>query len=165
VSPRAARRLGLLALLLLAAAALAGCSRFVLLHDPLTAVEHGDLGVAYEASGRLDLAEKQYRRALRLDPRQSRTRVNLGNVQAAQGRWRDAERSFRRALRDSASNADAMNNLAFAMLRQGRALDEARALAGRAVALGGARDSLYRATLAEIDAAARAGAAPAKDRR
>lgn len=141
------------------AAVLAGCAHLVVLHDPLTAVEHGDLGVAYEARGRLDLAEKEYRRALRLDPRQSRTRVNLGNVQAARGRWPAAEASFRRALRDSATNADAMNNLAIALLRRGRDTGEARALAGRALAIGGPHAPHYRATLAEVDSTERARAA------
>ena len=141
-------------LLLVCAAlpALAGCSHIVILHDPLTATEHGDLGVAYESAGKLDLAAREYRRSLKLDPRQSRTRVNLGNVQAAQGKWRHAEKSYRRALADSATNADAMNNLAIALLRQGRHGPEARALAERAVATGGERDSLYRATLAEVNA-------------
>ncbi len=144
------------------AAALAGCAHLVVLHDPLTAVERGDLGVAYEAAGRPELAEKQYRRALKLDPSQSRTRVNLGNVQAARGDWRGAERSYRRALRDSASNADAMNNLAVALLRLGRDAGEARALAGRALAIGGGHEPLYRATLTEIDSTERARSAAAR---
>lgn len=143
-------------------AALSGCAHLVVLHDPLTAVEHGDLGVAYEAAGKPRLAEKAYRRALKLDPRQSRTRVNLGNVQAARGDWRGAERSFRRALRDSASNADAMNNLAVALLRLGRDLAESRALAGRALAIGGGNAPLYRATIAEIDSTERARGPAAK---
>jgi hypothetical protein len=46
-----------------------------------------------------------------------------------------------------------MNNLAVALLRQGRRLDEARVFAERAVAAGGGRDSVYRATLAEVDSA------------
>lgn len=142
--------------------ALAGCAHLIVLHDPLTAVEHGDLGVAYEAAGKPRLAEKEYRRALKLDPRQSRTRVNLGNVQAARGDWRGAERSFRRALVDSASNADAMNNLAVALLRLGRDAGEARALAGRALAIGGGHAPLYRATLAEIDSTERARVPAAK---
>lgn len=132
-----------------------GCAHLIVLHDPLTASEHNDLGVAYESSGKLDLAAREYRRALKLDPRQSRARVNLGNVEAANGRWDAAERCYRRALRDSSTNGDAMNNLAVALLRQGRRLDEARALAERAVAAGGAADSVYQATLAEVIAAGR----------
>lgn len=130
--------------------ALAGCAHFVVLRDPLTASEHNDLGVAYESGGQTSLAAKEYRKSLRLDPHQSRVWVNLGNTQAAAGRWRDAETSYRRALRDSSTDFDAMNNLAIALLRQDRNRAEARAFAERAVAAGGERDSLYRATLAEV---------------
>ena len=135
-----------------AAIALAGCAHLVVLHDPLTAVEHNDLGVAYEAGGQPGLAAREYHRSLRLDAHQGRARVNLGNVDAARGRWRAAEKSYRRALRDSVTDADAMNNLAIALSRQGRRPDEARAWAERAVTTGGERDSLYRATLDEVSA-------------
>jgi Flp pilus assembly protein TadD len=137
--------------------ALASCSHFVVLHDPLTASEHNDLGVAYESSGQLDLAAKEYHTALRLDPRQSRARVNLGNIEAASGHWASAEKCYRRALMDSTTDYDAMNNLAVALLRQGRRLDEARALAEHAVAEGGDRDSIYRATLAEVKTSLESG--------
>ena len=143
------------ALLLIAAAGLGGCAHLVLLHDPLSASEHNDLGVAYESRAELDLAASEYRAALRLDPRFNRARVNLGNVEAARGRWPRAERCYRAALADSADDADALNNLAVALLRQRRKLPEAQALAQRAVALGGPRDSLYRATLEEVRAVSR----------
>ena len=152
MSGSGARRLPMLLLALTSIAALAGCAHFVILHDPLTASEHNDLGVAYESHAQLDLAAREYRHALRLDPHQSRARVNLGNVQAARGEWRSAENSYRRALRDSATNTDCLNNLAVALLRQGRKWTEARALAERAVAASGDRDSIYRATLAEVNA-------------
>jgi len=134
-------------------AALAGCSHIVVLHDPLSAREHNDLGVVYETNGQLDLAAREYRRALGLDPHLARARVNLGNTEAARGRWAGAERCYRRALADAAGDPDAMNNLAMALLRQGRRLDEARLLAARAVAAGGVRDSVYRATLREVTSA------------
>jgi Flp pilus assembly protein TadD len=145
----------LITLTLAVVTALTGCAHLVVLHDPLTASEHNDLGVAYESSGQLDLAAREYRRALRLDSRQARARVNLCNIEAANGRWGRAGSCFRRALRDSSTDYDAMNNLAVALLRQGRRLDEARALAERAVAAGGERDSVYRATLAEVKSARR----------
>jgi Flp pilus assembly protein TadD len=136
--------------LLASLAILASCAHFVVLHDPLTASEHNDLGVVYESAGRLDLAAREYHHALKLDSHQTRARVNLGNVEAARGRWRSAEKCYRRALADSSTNLDAMNNLAIALLRQDRHLDEARALAERAAAAGSDRDSTYRATLAEV---------------
>ena len=143
-----------LALAILAIAA-AGCSRFVILNDPLTAAEHNDLGVAYEADGKPDLAKREYRAALKRDPRLVRARVNLGNLEAAAGRWPAAEDCYRRALRDAPDDADALNNLAVALLRQSRSLAEAESLATRAIASGGGRDSIYRATLAEVRAARR----------
>lgn len=143
----------LLAALTVAILGATGCSHLVVLHDPLTAPEHNDLGVAYEAEGRLDLAAREYRRALRLDPRFGRARLNLGNVEAAAGRWARAEREFRRALAMLPGDPDPPNNLAVALLRQGGSLAEAESLAVRAVSLAGGRDSLYRATLAEVRAA------------
>jgi Flp pilus assembly protein TadD len=148
-------RPALILITLAAGAALTGCAHLIVLHDPLTATEHNDLGVAYESNGQLDLAAKEYRKALRLDARQTRARVNLGNIEAAKGRWDRAESLYRRALRDSSTNYDAMNNLAVALLKQGRRLDEARALAERAVAAGGERDSVYRATLSEVNSSGR----------
>lgn len=155
---RAAARAPAFAALALAAiaslaGALAGCSRFAILHDPLTAAEHNDLGVAYEAAGKPDLARREYKRAIQLDPRLVRPRVNLGNIEAAEGRWVRAEEWYRLALREAPADADALNNLAIALVRQDKALAEAEMLAQRAVGVGGARDSLYRATLAEVRAA------------
>jgi Flp pilus assembly protein TadD len=155
VSARRVVRPVVIALTLAVVTALSGCAHLVVLHDPLTASEHNDLGVAYETSGQLDLAAKEYQKALRLDPHQARARVNLGNVEAANGRWGSAEKCYRRALSDSSTDYDAMNNLAVALLRQGRRLDEARALAEGAVASGGERESDYRATLAEVNAGGR----------
>jgi len=141
------------AALLVACACLAGgCSRIVVLHDPLSAAEHNDLGVAYESARQPDLAAREFRKALRRDPSFSRARINLGNVLARLGRWSDAERCYRRALRDAPDDPDALNNLAFVLLKQRKELDEAHALAVRAVRIGGARDSIYCETLAEIAA-------------
>jgi Flp pilus assembly protein TadD len=130
---------------------LGSCSHLVVLRDPLTANEHNDLGVAYESSGQSALAIREYRKSLSIDSHQGNARINLGNAEAAEGRWRDAEKSYRRALLDAPGNADAQNNLAVALLRQGRNRDEARALAASAAAVGGERDSIYRATVAEVD--------------
>lgn len=129
-------------------AVLAGCSRLVVLHDPLTAAEHNDLGVVYESQQKLALARREYRRALRKDPRFAIARVNLGNVAAAEGRWKEAEKSYRAALRQRPGDADAMNNLAVALLRRGK-VDEAESLAVRAIEIG-TSDSAYRATLEEV---------------
>ena len=137
------------------AATLAGCSHLVVLHDPLTAAEHNDLGVAYESAGDAETAEREYRRALEREPRFARAWANLGNVHAARRRWGLAQRCYRRALLLAPADPDARNNLAVALLRMGRRLDEAEWLARSAVALAGARDSIPRATLAEVRSTAR----------
>ncbi len=143
--------------LAIAVLALPACGHLVILNDPLTAAEHNDLGVAYERNGQPDLAGREYRKALRHDRHFTLARVNLGNLAAASRRWPEAERRYREALRERPDDGDALNNLASVLLERGRHLDEAERLATRAVALGG-RDSLYRATLAEVQRA-RAGAA------
>lgn len=144
------RRWGLAAATL---AALAGCAHLVVLHDPLTAAEHNDLGVAYESRQQLALATREYRSALRQDRHFATARVNLGNVAAREGRWKRAERCYRLALRDRPADPDAMNNLAMALVRQGQRLAEAESLASRAVRASES-DSSYRATLDEVRRAA-----------
>lgn len=146
---RVARRAALGAVL--AALLGAGCGHIVVLHDPLSAAEHNDLGVAYQAQGQLDLAAREYRRAARRDRHFARAWLNLGNVAAARERWQAAARLYRRALHEDRRSADAMNNLAFALLRtRDGNLDEAETLARAAVAADGERDSLYRSTLEEV---------------
>lgn len=144
------RLLGALAVVLLA-----GCSHIVVLRDALTAPEHNDLGVAYETRGEEALAEREYRKALRLDPRFARARLNLGNLEAKRERWSRAERLYRRALADAPGDPDIMNNLAVTLVHRERRLEEAEGLARRAVAAGGARDSVYRRTLGEVRSARR----------
>ena len=148
-------------------ATLPACSHIVVLHDPLTAQEHNDLGVAYESGHKPDLAEREYRRALKQDSKYSVAKVNLGNLAASREKWSDAERWYRAALKDRPEDGDALNNLAVALTRQSsapgahpataaRRLDEAESLAQRAVATG-ARDSLYRSTLEEVRRLKRGG--------
>jgi Flp pilus assembly protein TadD len=144
--------------LLAAWVGLAGCGHLVVLNDPLSAAEHSDLGVSYERAGRTDLAEREYKKAIRLDSRLAVAHLNLGNLLAARGDWAGAERCYRAALRARPDDGDALNNLALALVRRGRDLDEAEALARRAVAIGGERDSLYRSTLAEVHGAQARGA-------
>lgn len=140
------RRLALAATI---GAGLTGCSHLVVLHDPLTAAEHNDLGVAYEARHQPALAEREYKNALRQDRHFATARVNLGNIAASEGRWKRAEKCYRLALRDRPADPDAMNNLAMALLRQGKALGEAESLASRAFRANES-DSTYRATLDEV---------------
>ena len=98
---------------------ISACSlpRITVLSDPLTADEHNDLGVSYEASGEWDRALATYAAAAAKDRGWDQPLINHGNVHAAMGNWTDAIASYRRALRRNPDNPEAMNNLAYALLQ------------------------------------------------
>jgi tetratricopeptide (TPR) repeat protein len=130
-------------------ALVAGCSvpRIIVLNDPLTAVQHNDLGVAYEQRQDFELALRSYGRAAEMDRAWAQPLVNAGNVHAAAGQWRQAEANYRQALRRQNDDAGAMNNLAWVLLRQDR-LDDALQWAQRAALADGQPAVLD--TLAEV---------------
>lgn len=104
-----------------------GCARLpkiIVLEDPLSAPEHLDLGVAYERRGELDLAAREYEKALRKDGRLLRARVNLGNVFLAKKRYGDARREYLRALDIDGADPAATNNLAWAAILSGEDLED-----------------------------------------
>ena len=119
-----------LALLLLFLLLAGGCSRLpkvIVLSDPLTAAEHVDLGVAYERKGELDLAQREYERALRKDKKFYRARVNLGNIYLAKKEYGTAREEYLLALELRPGDAEATNNLAWAAIFSGEGIDEALA--------------------------------------
>ena len=119
-----------LALLLLFLLLAGGCSRLpkvIVLSDPLTAAEHVDLGVAYERKGELDLAQREYERALRKDGKFYRARVNLGNIFLAKKEYGTAREEYLLALELRPGDAEATNNLAWAAIFSGEGIDEALA--------------------------------------
>ncbi len=113
---------------------LVGCSlpRIIVLHDPLDAREHNDLGVSYQANREFDLALREYRRAAELDGDWARPLINGGNTLAAMEQWSQAAELYRSALQRQPEQAEAMNNLAWVLLQQGD-LVEARLWAENAV--------------------------------
>ena len=118
--------LPLLLVLLLAG----GCSRIpriIVLEDPLTAAEHVELGVAYERKGELDLARREYERALRKDGKFYRARVNLGNIFLAKKEYGKAREEYLLALELRPGDAEATNNLSWAAIFSGEGIDEALA--------------------------------------
>jgi Tfp pilus assembly protein PilF len=120
------RVLPCLLLLLLAG----GCSRLpkiIVLSDPLTAAEHVELGVAYERKGDLDLARREYERALQKDRKFYRARLNLGNVFLAKKEYGKAREEYLLALELRPGDADATNNLSWAAIFSGEGIDEALA--------------------------------------
>jgi Tfp pilus assembly protein PilF len=116
--------------LLLALLLAAGCSRvprIIVLEDPLTAAEHVDLGVAYERKGELDLARREYERALVKDGKFRQARVNLGNIHLAKKEFAKAREEYLRALELRPGDAEATNNLSWAAIFSGEGIGEALA--------------------------------------
>jgi len=104
-----------------------GCSRvprIIILEDPLTAAEHVELGVAYERNGELDLALREYERALRKDGMFYRARVNLGNIFLAKKEYGKAREEYLLALELRPGDAEATNNLSWAAIFSGEGIDE-----------------------------------------
>jgi len=105
-----------------------GCSRIpkvIVLEDPLTAAEHVDLGVAYERKGELDLAQREYERALRKDGKFYQARVNLGNIFLAKKEYGKAREEYLLALELRPGDAEATNNLSWAAIYSGEGIDQA----------------------------------------
>ncbi len=107
-----------------------GCSRIpriIVLEDPLTASEHVELGVAYERKGELDLARREYERALLKDNKFFRARLNLGNIFLAKKEYGKARDEYLLALGLRPGDAEATNNLSWAAIFSGEGIDEALA--------------------------------------
>jgi Tfp pilus assembly protein PilF len=116
--------------------ALTACStpRIVILNDPLTAREHVDLGLAYEHKGLLDLAKKEYLKAVDIQDTWEVPYFNLGNVAYSQKDLKNAETYYRKALNLDQQNPDIMNNLANLLHDMGRN-EEAMVLIDKALAI------------------------------
>ena len=130
--------LPLLLVLLLAG----GCSRvprIIVLEDPLTAAEHVELGVAYERKGELDLARKEYERALLKDKKLYRAHLNLGNIFLTQKEYGKAREEYLRVLELRPGDAEASNNLSWAAIFSGKGIDEALARMESVVSAPGGR--------------------------
>jgi Tfp pilus assembly protein PilF len=127
-----------------------GCSRIpriIVLEDPLTAEEHVELGVAYERKGELDLAQREYERALLKDRKFYRARVNLGNIFLAKKEYGKARDEYLLALELRPGDAEATNNLSWAAIFSGEGIDEALARMESVVSGPGGRQPTYLDTL------------------
>jgi tetratricopeptide (TPR) repeat protein len=131
-----------------------------IIDDPLTKEEHYALGLSYENGGDAALAEREYRLAL---PRPEAA-LAMGNLAwQLRGDAKESMGFYRDALASDKIPA-AANNLAWLILVEGGSLSEARSLAALAVEEGGLRGepernlANYRSTLAQIEAAIKAGA-------
>jgi len=127
-----------------------GCSRvprIIVLEDPLTAAEHVELGVAYERKGELDLALREYERALRKDRKFYRARVNLGNIFLAKKEYGKAREEYLLALELRPGDAEATNNLSWAAIFSGEGIDETLARMEAVVSGPGGRQPVFLDTL------------------
>jgi len=88
------------------------------------AVGEYNLGYVLEQVGRTEEAERQYERALALNPGLASAQTNLGTALAARGRFAEAAAHLAEAVRLEPGDAAARNNLG-ALLLQQRQLDAA----------------------------------------
>ena len=92
------------------------------------ATTHYNLGLLMSETGRLADAEREYRRALTLDPAHGGARGNLGPLLARMGRTREAADELRRLVADDPGNVNALTNLGVVLMQQGRAGEARRYL-------------------------------------
>jgi Flp pilus assembly protein TadD len=80
--------------------------------------------VALSRQGKEAEAEKLFRRAIALDPRNAQAHTNLGAVLDRQGKQAEAEKLFRRAIALDPGLAVAHTNLGWVLGRQGKEAEE-----------------------------------------
>jgi tetratricopeptide (TPR) repeat protein len=125
------------ALVIAAVFFLSGCSlpRIIILHDPLSAEEHDNLGRIYESQGKPDLALEQYREALKKDKKHVPSLLLLGDLSYRTKDYEEAEEAFTKALKLDPQNGDACNNLAWVYIQRGTNPAKARELITHAMSL------------------------------
>ena len=108
-------------LLILFSIFLFSCSvpTIVILENPLTSQEHVNLGYIYEKQGKLELAEKEYKKAIKKDKKNWIAYYNLGNIHAKRENWEKAESFYRKAI-EIKRDPDVLNNLAYVLNKQGK---------------------------------------------
>jgi len=129
-----------------------GCSlpKIIVLHDPLTAEEHDNLGRIYESQGKFDLAGEQYREALKLDKKRLPSLLLLGDLSYRTKNYPEAESAYGKAIKLDAKNGDARNNLAWVYITTGKDLDKAKDLITEALTLNAAHRPYYLDTLGVV---------------
>lgn len=108
-------------LILFLSLGLSGCAaRIIILHDPLSAEAHNDLGVQYLRENQWRAAERAFHRALRKRPNWLYPYLNLGYLYSRTSQWEKAAEFYYRALRAAKGHcADCWNNLAYARFMSG----------------------------------------------
>jgi tetratricopeptide (TPR) repeat protein len=119
--------------------------RILVIHDPLSAEEHINLGVAYEKKGELDAAMKEYTAASKTLPIAF---LYMGNIYFTQKEYQKAEKAYWKAIR-KLDSPEAYNNLAWLLYITDSKLDKAEKLAAKAVELSPQSDD-FKDTLEKI---------------
>ena len=127
----------LLIALTMSAQLLSGCSlpQIIVLHDPLSADEHINLGGIYDAQGKNELARDQYRAAARQDKRHMRAWTLLGDSACRLKEYGEAEKAYEKAIDLDPNSGDLHNNLAWVYVQQDRKLGTAQDLVMKAMEL------------------------------
>lgn len=92
--------------------------RIAIIEDPLTSEEHVNLGYIYERQGKIDLAEEEYKKAIRKNRKNWIAYYNLGNLYAKREDWERAEEYYLKAL-EIRRDPDLLNNLAYVLHKRG----------------------------------------------
>jgi tetratricopeptide (TPR) repeat protein len=131
---------------------LSACSlpRIIVLHDPLPAEEHDNLGRIYESQGKSDLALGQYREALEKDKQHLSSLLLLGDLSYRTSDYPGAESAYTKALKIDPKNGDVLNNLAWVYIRMGKNPDKAKELISEALKLEPAHRPYYLDTLGVV---------------
>ena len=80
--------------------------------DPTSKEAHHGLATSLSRTGRLDLAEKHYRRAIEIDPAWAQPHNLLGVVLGKTGRLQEAVAQFKQAVALAPDDQGARKNLA-----------------------------------------------------
>ena len=143
---RAAKPVGAVAVLVLAALAVRTRAQIAVWRDSVTLfthalaieernpVAHLNLGYALGDRGDVAGASRHLARALELRPQSPRAHVGLGNLLVGAGRTREAATHYRLALEMDSGSKYALANLGYALAQEGR-FDEAIPLYERALAV------------------------------
>ncbi|MCP3677917.1 MAG: tetratricopeptide repeat protein [Deltaproteobacteria bacterium] len=131
---------------------LAGCAlpKIIAPQDPLNGSEHRRLAAIYEERGDFDLAEREYKAALEVEPESMASYFGLGNLYLKRGKYRQAKGIFTKALEINPSSGSIHNNLSWAWLEMGD-LDRAEQHVQRALELDPSRRYIYLDTLGVIN--------------
>ncbi|MDH4162289.1 MAG: tetratricopeptide repeat protein [Nitrospirota bacterium] len=141
-----------LAAILLLLGTFSGCSlpKIVFLHDPLSADEHTQLGIAYDSQQKHDLALDQFRLAIKKDKKHLAAWKLLADLSYRLNDLDSAVSALEKAIELEPASGDSRNNLAWVYLKQGTNLKQAATILEEALMLHPANRPYYLDTLGMV---------------